>query len=379
MHEAELGGASRAVLRVVPLLEELGWRFTFWVPSGGGLEAVVRERGLSVTGAPRLVRYRWSTLRTSPGLTKRLLSVPGYLHRLYRWIRREAPGLVHINTLTALPEAMTARASGVPVLMHVHEMLGHGSKSAVAARLTRWSTDLVVAVSQSSASALARYGVDAAVVPNGVDVADAAPRPPRSAGRLVVGTLGTVSKRKGSDLFLAAARLVGRQEPGAQFRMVGPLADGPEEAWSRALVASARAEGITHSTSREAFSELSEWDLFVLPSRSDPFPLVVLEAMATGLPVVATAVDGITEQVTDDTGLLVQPEDVCALAEAIVELLRSPVRRAQMGTAARRRVDERFTLVRQAQGLDRLYSRAIEEPSRNRPEPPRPCAGGSTP
>jgi glycosyltransferase involved in cell wall biosynthesis len=172
-----------------------------------------------------------------------------------------------------------------------------------------------------------------------------------------VGTLGTVSRRKGSDLFLSAARFVMREEPGTEFRLVGPLADGPEEPWSRALVSSAGAAGVAHATTSEPFAELSKWDVFALPSREDPFPLAVLEAMASGLPVVASATDGIAEQVTDETGILVPGEDTRALADGILDLLRSPGKRARMGSAGRRRVLERFTLERQAEGLDRAYAR----------------------
>jgi glycosyltransferase involved in cell wall biosynthesis len=271
---------------------------------------------------------------------------------------------VHVNTLHALPEAAVARSTGSPVLLHVHEMLGGRPRHVVAGRLAGWSADLVMAVSRSSAAALSRHGTATVVVPNGVAAPASPLRRPQGNGRLVVGTLGTVSRRKGSDLFLAAARLVQREEPRVEFRMVGPLASGPEERWARNLVSSARGQGVAYSTVSDAFEELPKWDLFVLPSREDPFPLAVLEAMASRLPTVATCVDGIPEQVGTDAAVLVRPEDPSALAEAILGLLRAPQRREALAAAARRRVEERYTLERQAQGVHDAYVRTIDRGSR---------------
>ena len=175
---------------------------------------------------------------------------------------------------------------------------------------------------------------------------------------MVVGTAGTVSRRKGSDLFVeAAAGLTGRL-PGAEFRLAGELAPGPDESWARELVKGAEGRGVRYIGRVDMARELAELDVFVLPARRDPFPLTVLEAMAAGLPVVGTRVDGIAEQLDADAGLLVPPEDPRALAEAIERLAGDPALRARLGEAARRRVVGHFTVAHQAEGLDRAYAEA---------------------
>jgi glycosyltransferase involved in cell wall biosynthesis len=89
---------------------------------------------------------------------------------------------------------------------------------------------------------------------------------------------------------------------------------------------------------------LAAADLFVLPSLSEGFPFVVLEALAMGCPVVATAIDGVTEVIQDGvTGRLVPPRDPTALAGAIREMLRDPAGARTMGMRGRRLVEERFT------------------------------------
>jgi glycosyltransferase involved in cell wall biosynthesis len=177
-----------------------------------------------------------------------------------------------------------------------------------------------------------------------------------------------VSKRKGSDVFVAAARLVMRDEPAVEFRMVGPLANGPEREWARALVESASSAGVVHARADDPFAELAAWDVFVLPSRQDPFPLAVLEAMASGLPVVASAIDGIVEQVIPGAGILLEPDDPTAFADAISRLMQAPERRAQMGSTARRHVTDNLTVERQADGLEGAYLGAIANRGVSKPE-----------
>lgn len=358
-HEPGIGGATRAVLRIVPLLEERGWRFSFWVPGEGALGAELRARGYDVSGASRHLRYSLDALRSPPGPGRRLASVPGYLRAFRGWIAARAPDLVHANTRLTIPEALLSRRAGTATLLHVHEMLHPGLRSRAAALLIRRGTDLVVAVSAAAARNLDRQGVSAVVVTNGVDIPTRA-RPRADRARLIVGTLATVSHRKGTDLFVgAAARLAARDIP-LEFRIAGPSAGGPERAWSDSVMARARRDGIEQREVADAFAELAGWDLLVLPSREDPFPLAVLEAMAVGLPVVAAGVDGITEQVTEDTGILVPPDDETALADAIADLARDPERRRRMGETARRRVASHFTLVRQAEAMATAYRCAIE-------------------
>jgi glycosyltransferase involved in cell wall biosynthesis len=357
LHEPQIGGATQALLRVLPLLTARGWRFSFWVPGLGEAERELAALGHEVAAVERLLRFSTRGLMESPGALRRLASGPEYVRRWRAWLSSRAPALLHANTLLSLPEVLTRPRSGPPVLLHVHEVLPPGAKGAAAAVMAR-RADVVVAVSEASARALCRRGVFATVIRNGVPAAGPRRRV-TAGGELVVGTLGTLSKRKGSELFVAAADRIRRQRDGIEFRLVGDLVVGAERSWAESLLASARRSGVRHRSGVDPFEELAEWDIFVLPSRVDPFPLAVLEAMSVGLPVVATRVDGIPEQVGDDAGLLVEPENVDALADAVLKLADSPVLRAALGAAGRRRVERLFTLERQADELDRVYRAAV--------------------
>ena len=126
------------------------------------------------------------------------------------------------------------------------------------------------------------------------------------------------------------------------------------------MLARASASGIRHDASADVFERMRAWDAFVLPSRSDPFPLSMLEAMASGLPVIGTRADGIAEQLAEGCGILIDGDDPRGLADAIAELAVLPVQaRAAMGAAARERVIENFTLDHQAARMHETYESVL--------------------
>ncbi|HMC07047.1 MAG TPA: glycosyltransferase family 4 protein [Solirubrobacterales bacterium] len=356
LHEEPLGGASMAVLRILPELEDRGWRIAFWAPNPSPLHRHLRALGHEVHGADRPLAHSWRGLRQPPGPARRVLRAPGYLARFAATVRRLRPDVVHANSLLSTWEAVTARAAGARVVLYVHEMLGSTPKATAAGCAARAGAHVVVAVSEACARSLARVGIDARVVPGGVP----APAEPasREGASQAIGTIGTISRRKGSDLFVEAARRVRARDNEVGAEMIGSTEAPLEQEWIAGVLELAARAGVRHRASADVQAALASWDVFVLPSREDPFPSVVLEAMAAGVPVVAAGVDGVPEQVGDEAGLLVPAEDPGALADAVLDLLGSPSRRRAMGAAGRWRVGERFTLSKQAEGIHAAYLEA---------------------
>ncbi|HQI49230.1 MAG TPA: glycosyltransferase, partial [bacterium] len=105
---------------------------------------------------------------------------------------------------------------------------------------------------------------------------------------------------------------------------------------------------------------LATFDVFILPSLWEGFPNVLLEAMASGLPVIATAVEGTVEMVVDgETGRLVPKEDAAALTAAMLELAGAPELRERMGREGRKRVEEHFSLAKQVREFEALFDRFL--------------------
>lgn len=181
---------------------------------------------------------------------------------------------------------------------------------------------------------------------------------------MLVGSIGVIAPRKGADIFVDAARLVGEKDPGVRFQLMGAPDDPLEVEWADRVIEEARRARVEYMPDADVQALLAEWDAFVLPARRDPFPLVVLEAMERGLPIVAARVDGIPEQLGEDAGLLVSPDSPRAVADAILSLRDDPAMADAKGARARARVAERFTIEQQAEGLAAAYQEALNGPRR---------------
>jgi glycosyltransferase involved in cell wall biosynthesis len=210
----------------------------------------------------------------------------------------------------------------------------------------------VVAVSEAVKRGVVEFGVPAEqvqVIYNGIDLAEF--RLPLKSRRenqgLVVGTISRLSADKGLDLLIAAVKRLGLKFPGLKVEIVGA---GPERKKLERLTYN---QGrplpvcLRGGLGRAAIVEfLQNLDVFTLtPIHGESFGLVLAEAGAAGKPSVVTDVGGVAEVVKDgETGIVVPPGDVGALAEAIRRLLGNVDLRKRMGRAARRRVERMFTL-----------------------------------
>jgi glycosyltransferase involved in cell wall biosynthesis len=368
LHDPMLGGAALAVLRCAPLLEERGWHLTYWVPGRGPAYDWLRDRGAEVAGEPRPLASSVRALREPPGIRRRLAAAPAYLRRFRGALRDASPDVVHANSLYSFAEGLASRAAGYPTLLHLHDMAPRSRKRAAASLLCRHAPHEAIAASRACADSYRHRGWMPEVVYESAPV-PAEPAPIRDAPRpFVVGTVGVIAPRKGSDLFVAAAERVRERSDKVAFRMIGAPSDPLEREWSGGVLADARRVGVEHRTHADDVDEaLRGWDAFVLPSRIDPCPVALLEAMALGLPVVGARTDGIPEQIAPGCGLLVEREDPDDLAGAILALaaMRAERRRA-MGAAARARVAAEFSVKRQARGIERAWERAIARARRRR-------------
>ena len=208
--------------------------------------------------------------------------------------------------------------------------------------LFRSDAGAVVANSEGLA-ALARQHdpvTDIGVIHAGADIDGIAPKQDYAGrGEVTMLFVGRLVSQKALDVLIAALAKI---EPGIKWRLI-LVGDGPERA---ALAGDAARLGVADRielrgwVAKDALPEIYRGaDIFVLPSRDEGMPNALLEAMAAGLPVVATRIAGSAEVVIDqETGLLVAPEDTEALTAALLRLITSESERARFGTAGRARV-----------------------------------------
>ena len=174
--------------------------------------------------------------------------------------------------------------------------------------------------------------------------------------------LGKLVPRKGVDDLIEAMGILARRPEGAPALVMAGIGEmrGPAEARAGELGIADRITWLGKVPHDDVGWVMSAGDVFVLPSLSEGLPTVVCEAMACGLPVVATAVDG-TPEIVDDpaTGLLVQPKDPVGLAAALARVMGDATLRAAMGAEALRRSEADYTWAANAARMEDVYRRVI--------------------
>lgn len=306
----------------------------------------------------------------------------GVLMTLTRWLRDHPVEVVHTHRYKeTVLGAIAARLAGVPCLVRtVHgqsEALRgwHRGKLRMYEVLDgialRCFADRIIAVSRRLAARLQESGYETGtVIPihNGVDLRKVRPTRGRLAvrqelgiepGHPLIGTVGRLSPVKGHADFLRAARLILQGEPATRFLIVG---DGPLRGELATLAEQLQiAQACRFVGARcDVYDLVGAMDVFVLPSLDEGIPMALLEAMALGRPVVATAVGGVPEVVADHTtGVLVPSRDAPALSEACLELVREPAWAETIGARARRLVEEAFSHEQSGRELVNAYRALI--------------------
>jgi len=297
----------------------------------------------------------------SPGLAVAILRLAAYL-------RRHAVRLVHCfdfySNVVGVPAARLARTPAVIASQRdMGDLRSRGQQSihsmvlGLATHILVNSEAIAVRLAHTRVARHKRLGV----VPNGVDLTrfEPAAAPPKSGEVTTVATLANLRPEKGLLQLIEAAAIVTRRAPQARFVIWG---DGPLRPDLEARI---RTLGLTGSVemrgaTREPAQALKQCQIFVLASLSEASSNVVLEAMATGLPVVGTRVGGTPGLVdADRTGLLVPPDNASALAEAILRLMEAPAMATEMGAQGRARALAEFGMDRMHERIDRFYCRAL--------------------
>ncbi len=304
--------------------------------------------------------------------------------QVWRLLRRLQPAIVHSRNLAALEMQPVAWAARVPVRIHgehgrdVEDLDGSSLRHQRIRRLYAPFVHRHVALSQDLAGYLTdRVGIAPARVRqiyNGVDARRfhlAADGPLPIAGcpfaapvHWLVGTVGRMQTVKHQTLLARAFVLALQQQPDlrARLRLV-LVGDGPLRAQAQAVLADAGVADLAWLPGERADvpAIMRGLHAFVLPSLAEGVSNTILEAMATGLPVLATAVGGNAELVQQgQTGLVVPSDDAPAMAQGLCQLAQQPQQAARMGATGRAAVDARFSLQAMVAAYHALYAEHLQ-------------------
>jgi glycosyltransferase involved in cell wall biosynthesis len=362
---AEVGGAQAYVASLLPAL--IG-RFDVTVAAhGDGPLRDAAERSGARFLPLRHVRRAVHPVRDAAGLLE-----------LVRLLRRERPDILHASSSKAGALGRLAAAlTGVPIRIFTVHGWAFSAHTGAAARLYRWAdrlmkplTTVTICVAEhereTGLSAHTCSPADTVVIPNAIDVrlAPVARNGTRRPRVVAVGRL------KAPKDFLTLVRAVAELPPEACEVLV--IGDGPDRGQLEAEIRDLGLDGDVRllGERNDVPDLLAGADAFVLSSASEGMPISVLEAMASGLPVVATRVGGVPELVADgETGFLVPPGEPQALADALGRLLADRALRQRLGDAGLERVRRSFDLGEFRRAHVALYSRELAKRTLPAPRP----------
>ena len=328
-------GVAKIVSALVDRLDPQEFKLHAWFRRGHGpLVAMLEKKGVPVQVIDWIGGER----------------NPVGMWRFLRAISRKDFSLVHHHVGGRSVRWMSRYFGRTRVIAHLHgRVLEENWKIPAHANVD--GSDLVIATS----AAVAKWsGVEAQVIYPGVDVPTPEIRTDsgHNSGGHVLGTAGRLVPIKGLECLIRALPLIRAAVPDVELEIAG---SGPEEGTLRSEVKRLGLNDCVRYLGWQTDIPFQRWNVFVMPSLEEAFGIAALEAMAAGLPVVASAVGGLPELVEDGkSGWLVPPADPNALAIRLVSLLQNGREQKEMGLAARARAGG-FSAKRMCDNIERLY------------------------
>ena len=380
---ADIAGGENYLLACLKYMDRSRYHPIIWLPGDGAFRTALEQAGVEYV--IESVDYGW--LKPPKPWYEFLSGLPERVRRIVDLIRERDIRLVHTNSNMILEGTLAAKIAGVPHLFLAH--IDFQSNLPIYQRLPLDAASFAHLMDDLSAGILAVSGHvrdslcpplspdRVTVVNNGLEMArydDALSQLDGSLRQefglsnetVIITAAGRLTDDKGFDLLVEAAGQLIPTHPNAVFLICGPT-DSPDYQVSleRRIVELGLKNRVRLLGRRNDLpSVLAQSDVFVLSSRREGHPYVLLEAMACNLPAVASCCGGVNETVIEGkTGYIVPIGDIEALTKRLCPLISEPGLRKTMGQAAGERVREYFTAERTAQGLFDMYARLLAQPA----------------
>jgi glycosyltransferase involved in cell wall biosynthesis len=350
-------GSPKAMVQFIDALDRNLFEPVFYSPGDGPLTEALAARGIEI------IRGEAQPI----SLGKPVAAVSG-IQRQIAMLRAHRIDVLHANGFFWNEDLILgARLSGLPVILHVHNPVEIAFQN-----LCRFAARRVLFCSGANMRVCGNFDRIARKSEVFYNIVDTSPyqraKPARERfgiepGQIAIGTVAQIVRRKGIDTLLDAARIVLGRRDDVVFLIAGPPKE-TEPDFGQRMFAAASEPGLRGRVkflgSRSDIPEfMASLDVFALASRAEPLGLVVLEAIAAGVPVVASRVGGIPEIIdSDQRGILVDPESPQAFAAAITEIIDRPDRGRAMAMAARGALPK-FDAINGRARLTKLYKEAV--------------------
>jgi glycosyltransferase involved in cell wall biosynthesis len=364
---SDLYGASKMLLVITEVLQQRGHTVQVVLSTEGPLSDALRAKQVTVHIIPLGILRR--KYMTPAGMLNRAVTLKSAVRKISTLIRKEKIDLVYSNTTAVLAGAMAAKKTHTRHIWHIHEILEQSKwLFRIISGLVKRYSDVVIVVSDAVKTSWSKLVAPEKihVVYNGIDYTPFlnATGNEKAKGiptdKMIIGMIGRVHHWKGQDYFLQIASILIKKYPQLHFVMAGDVFPGNEYLYAK-LEAIKKENGlhtcVTDLGYRTDIPELlRSFDIFVLPStKPDPFPTVILEAMAAARPVAATRMGGAPEMIEDGiSGWLIPHDDAGKAASILETLICDTALQTQSGEMARERVLSVFSKQKFADTLIKL-------------------------
>jgi len=381
-HTGTVSGAERVLLMILGQLDRDRFEPVVVCPENSHLMEMIRAAGVRTRGLQALeARFTWRVDR----MIRYLLSFAAVIRCARNVVKDEAPDAIHANSIRA-GLVMSAATLGlrVPVIWHAHDILPrHPLSTAIRLFACTTSQNRILAVSHAVADRFRgvvlrplTHRVPITVIHNAVDLDRFQPDENAgqeirseldlSATQPVVGIVGQLTPRKGQLELIEAFSQVAREIPDSLLLIIGEPLFNRDQEYAKKLKQVAQALGISDRVcflgNRDDVPKVMRGlDVLVVNSHQEPFALTVLEGLASGTAVLATAVGGTPEMVRHrENGYLVSSRDHAELSNAILALLRDKNLRRQLGRNGRFDAIAKFSIDRFMKEIESLYRGVFE-------------------
>lgn len=370
-HSPQLCGGEICLLNLVKNLDRNRYEAVVVLPVDGPLRTKIEELGVKTYLSP----LEW-WIRVEGSFSYNNVPLTGRLKSMLDIFDVEKPDVIHTNTSVVLEGAIAAKIRNIPHIWHIHEVLnGHPTLEAllplpVFYRIIEKLSNKVIVVSNDMKRELSDFISPDKIetVFNGIDTSKFKERvdlPVREElsipdDYLIAITVATIHKYKGHDNLLEAASLVKKQGGKIKYLLIGPGSPENINNLHKNISKLNLKDDVHYLGFREDIARLvGGSDFFLLPSVKEGFPLVVLEAMALGKPIVATDCCGPADMIDDGkTGYLVPVARPDLLSSKILELINNVASIKSMGNASYHKYIGNFTLEIYAKKFDMIYDEA---------------------
>jgi len=335
-----VGGISIQTLDVSETLNNQGFENVIVTPEEcGEFLEMASERGIETAELPYFLPKHFDSVRAATWNLRWLATSPASVLGIRRHFRNQDPDIVHLNGLMMLQPALAAKLEEISVVWYlVSDNIYPDWLVRAVIPFVNHVADEIVLISESNREFYMQQGKDVSVIPGGIDTSQLAPQEANETAvselsdrhgigqdDTVVVTLAKTHPMKGQKYAIKAISRMDYED--VTYLIVGPERDEEYTDELRAMIQSYRLSDRVHITGfvDEKTTALAVADVFLLPSLGEGTPLAIMEAMAMGVPTIATSVGGVPNMLdSGDAGQLVPPSDPDSIAKAIEAYISSP-------------------------------------------------------